>query len=264
MRLFARLKWAPLRNGSSAIAACVSATPSSIRPEYGHQAAQILRHAWILRREFESAAVFPFGAGEIVIDVLQDPAFCQMRLREILVQTERALRRGPSFCDRLLSFFQRNTAVDAGQIPRRDRQLGIGQRVTRVESDRLFVVADRFAGILLGAALAVEIPLQEGVVGLDVVVRRRGRGGQLCALPVVPQERDLELFRDRPGYLRLQREDVLQFPVVGFRPDIGPIGRFDQRHRDAHPLGRFTHAPFEQIIHAELFANRLAVLASCL
>ena len=84
--------------------------------------------------------------------------------------------------------------------------------------------------------LAVEISLQEGVVGLDILVRRRGRGGQLHGLPVVPEQRDLELFRHCARNLRLHREDVLQFPIVGFRPDIGAVARFDQRHRDAHPI----------------------------
>ena len=160
-----------------------------------------------------------------------------MRLGEIRIQIERALRRGTGFCDCLFSFFRRNTAVAGGQIQRRARQLRIGERVTRVEPDRLLVVADRFAGILGGAAIEVKISLQERVVGLDILVRRRGRGGQLRGLPVVPEQRDLELLRHRAGNLRLHREDVLQFPVVGFRPDIGAVARFDQRHRDAHPIG---------------------------
>ena len=75
--------------------------------------------------------------------------------------------------------------VAGSQIHRRDRQLRIGERVTRVEPDRLLVVADRFADIVGGAAIVVEISLQESVVGLDILIRRRGRGGQLRGLPVV-------------------------------------------------------------------------------
>ena len=160
-----------------------------------------------------------------------------MGIGKIRIQLECSLRRGTGFCDRLFSFFSRKPAVVGGQIHRRDRQLRIGERVTRVEPDRLLVVADRFAVILGGAAIVVKIPLQESVVGLDILVRRRGRGGQLRGLPVVPEQRDLELLRHRPGNLRLHREDVLQFPVVGFRPDIGAVARFDQRYRDAHPIG---------------------------
>ena len=141
--------------------------------------------AGILRRELEGAAVFRFGLGEIEIDVHQNHALRQMRIGEIRIQIERALRRGTGFCDRLLSFFRRNTDVVGGQIHRRERQLRVGERVTRVEPDRLLVVADRFAGILGGAAIGVEISLQERVVGLDILVRRRGRGGQLRGLPVV-------------------------------------------------------------------------------
>ncbi len=92
------------------------------------------------------------------------------------------------------------------------------------------------------------------------MVGRRSRGGQLRGLSVGSEQRDLELFRHRAGYLRLHREDILQFPVVGVGPDIGAVAGFDQRHRDAHPIGRFPHAAFEQIKHAELFADRLAVV----
>ena len=82
--------------------------------------------------------------------------------------------------------------------------------------------------------------------------------------PLLAEERDLELLRHRAGNLGLDREDVLQLPVVGFRPDIGAVARFDQRDRDPHPVGRLPHAPFEQVIDAKLFADGLTVLASCL
>ena len=81
-----------------------------------------------------------------------------------------------------------------------------------------------------------------------------------AALAVALEQRDLQLLRDRAGDLRLHREDVLQFPVVGVGPDIGAVGGFNQRHRDADPVGGFPHAAFEQVIDAELFADRLAVV----
>ena len=84
---------------------------------------------------------------------------CRMRLGEIRIQLERALRRGAGFRDRLFSFFRRNPAVVGGQSHRRGRQLRIGERVTRVEPDRLLVVADRFAEIVGGAAIEIEISL---------------------------------------------------------------------------------------------------------
>ena len=68
-----------------------------------------------------------------------------MRIGEIRIQLERSLRRGAGFRDRLFSFFRRKTGEVGGQTQRRDRQLRIGERVTRVEPDRLLVVADRFA-----------------------------------------------------------------------------------------------------------------------
>jgi hypothetical protein len=79
--------------------------------ERRRQVAEIAYHGGILRREFESAAVFRFGSGEIEIDLAQNRGLCQMRLGEVRIQSERALRRGTGFCDRLLSFLRRNADV---------------------------------------------------------------------------------------------------------------------------------------------------------
>src|SRR5207253_259081 len=100
-----------------------------------------------------------------------------MPIGEVRIQLDRSLRRSMGFYDRLFSFFRRKTRVVGGVSQRVDRQLRKGERVMRVKPDCLLVVADRFAGILEGAAIVVKIPLQKGVVGLDILVRRRGRGG---------------------------------------------------------------------------------------
>ena len=48
-------------------------------------------HGRILRREFEGAAEFRFGSGEIEIEMLENHALCRMRIGEIRIQSERAL-----------------------------------------------------------------------------------------------------------------------------------------------------------------------------
>src|SRR5215472_18304798 len=105
-----------------------------------------------------------------------------MRFGEIRVESECSLRRGTGFSDCLLLFLRRNT-IAGPQINRLDRQLRVGERVTRVEPDRLLVVVDRFARILGGAAIGIKISLQERVVSLDILGRWRGRGGQWHGLP---------------------------------------------------------------------------------
>ena len=82
-----------------------------------------------------------------------------MRLGEVRIQSERALRRGTGFFGGLFYFFSRHKAVVGAKIQGGRRQLGVGERVTRVEPDRLLIVADRFAVILGDAAIKVEIPL---------------------------------------------------------------------------------------------------------
>ena len=79
-----------------------------------------------------------------------------MRIGEIRIELEGAPRRGTGFCDRLFSFFRRKTrSVIGGQTVGGVRQLRIGERVTRVEPDRLLVVADRLPGVLGRAAAAI-------------------------------------------------------------------------------------------------------------
>src|SRR5206468_12831656 len=114
-----------------------------------------------------------------------------MRLGEVRIQRECAFGRSTGFCHRLFFFFRRDMAETGDQVYRRGREFRVGEGVTRIEPYRLLVVADRLAEIVGGAQIEMKISLQKGVVSLDIL--RRGRGGQLRSLPVVPQQRDLEL-----------------------------------------------------------------------
>src|ERR1700759_5059883 len=102
-----------------------------------------------------------------------------MRLGELRVESQRLLRRGARFGGDLLNFFARNQTITHGEVPRCGGELRVGESVTRIESDRLFVVVDRSARILGRVAVVVEISTQKRVVGIDVLVRRRRSGSQL-------------------------------------------------------------------------------------
>ena len=43
----------------------------------------------------------------------------------------------------------------------------------------------------------------------------------------------------------LHREDVIQGPVVGLRPQVIAVGHLHQLHRDAHPVARLAYAAFQ-------------------
>ena len=50
-------------------------------------------------------------------------------------------------------------AETGDQVDRRWREFRVGERVTRIEPDRLLVVADRLAEIVRGAQIEMKIPL---------------------------------------------------------------------------------------------------------
>src|SRR6476659_5670573 len=236
VRLVARPTWDAARNGSSAIACCLSATASSSLPSTAIRVARLLVTAAFCGASSRARRYSASASANLKSLFIRTTPCAKCESARFGYRSSDRFA-GTGFCDRLLSFLRRNTDVVVHQTPRRERQLRVGERITRVAPDRLLVVAERFARILASAAIRIEISLQERVVGLDILIRWRGRGGQLRGLRVVPQQRDLELLRHRAGNLRLHREDVLQFPVVGFRPDIGTVCGFDQRHRDPHPIG---------------------------
>ena len=101
----------------------------------------------------------------------------------------------------------------------------------------------------------VERSLLQGVVGGEIVVRRRRIGFRRC-----PEKLDLELFGHRSGDLALDGEDILQLAVVRLGPKRAPIGRIDQFGDDPHSVALFAHAAFEQVRHAQFFANCPAVV----
>ena len=95
--------------------------------------------------------------------------------------------------------FARDTPVAGGQIQRRGRQLRIGERVTRVEPDRLLVVADRFAHILGGASIEVEISLQEALYASTFWLEGVAAVANCVVCPLFPSSATLSSFATAPA-----------------------------------------------------------------
>ena len=66
------------------------------------------------------------------------------------------------------------------------------------------------------------------------------------------------------GYLVLQCKYVVHRTVVALGPDMSAGLRVDQLGCDPHAAGRFAHAAFEHVAHAELMADLLDVYGSAL
>src|SRR5439155_19498217 len=113
----------------------------------------------------------------------------------------------------------------------------------------------RLARAFLSAEPEVERSLLQGVVGRQIVVRRRSIGFRRC-----PQKLDLVLLGYRCRDLALNGEDILQVAIVRFGPDGASIGRIDQLGDNTHAIALFAHAAFEQVRHSQLFANGPAIV----
>ena len=88
--------------------------------------------------------------------------------------------------------------------------------------------------LLAVVGLAHAVPaLQVRLVGLQVL---GGLGREPLALGLA--ERHAELRDDLGGDLRLDREDVLDRPVVGAGPHLGVVGGSHQLGGDAHAAAR--------------------------
>jgi hypothetical protein len=64
---------------------------------------------------------------------------------------------------------------------------------------------------------------------------------------------------DALGDLILNREDLGQFAIVVFGPDLGSRDRIDEQRRDADAVGRAPHAPLQDVAHAEVPRDLLDV-----
>ena len=63
---------------------------------------------------------------------------------------------------------------------------------------------------------------------------------------------NLQLVSDGFGYFTLDRENVSQFAIKGFRPKVGITCAFDQLHVYANFVASLLHAAFEDGGNAEL------------
>ena len=67
----------------------------------------------------------------------------------------------------------------------------------------------------------------------------------------LPEQRDLELLDHRRGDLVLHREDVVELPVPGVRPQVRVRARLDQLRGDAHLVAGPAHRAFEDVRNIE-------------
>ena len=159
--------------------------------------------------------------------------------------------------------FCRARAIVVGRAAR--EHLALRQRhrspcacVIGIELDGALADADDRRLVPLVAHHA-ELPRhQEELVRLGVV----GRALLECAL-LCRQQRESESRDDRLRDLVLQREDVVQVPVVSIRPDVRVVGGVDQLRRDAHAVAGLADAAFEHVRRLALARNlrHLQVLA---
>ena len=133
----------------------------------------------------------------------------------------------------------------------------MGLRVVRVERDR---AAEHGRRLVPGAdrGLAGELaPAQVELVGLEVARRVAlaapfGRAG----------EGALERLRDLARDLVLDREDVLEAPLPGLRPQVVAVAGTDQLRGHPHAVAGLAHAALEDRLDRELAADLARVDAA--
>src|SRR5262249_21242144 len=60
---------------------------------------------------------------------------------------------------------------------------------------------------------------------------------------------------DRPSYLILNCEDILELAIVSLGPSMGACGRVDKLPRYAHAITAAADAPLQYIPHTQLAPN---------
>ena len=68
------------------------------------------------------------------------------------------------------------------------------------------------------------------------------------------------LLSDRLGHFALQVENPVQWPLVGFAPEMAVVGAVEQLHRDTHLVVFANDGSFEDAIHSKFMRNLGQVL----
>ena len=68
-------------------------------------------------------------------------------------------------------------------------------------------------------------------------------------------ELGLELVGNGAGHFAFHSEDVVEFPIVTFRPEMFVVRSANQLHIHVHGISDFLHAALQQIRHAQLPAD---------
>ena len=181
-----------------------------------------------------------------------------MPLRQVRLELERASRSAPR---QIEGRGQWRPAV-ARLVGIRPRQSCPGQRVSRIERQRLLEVLDALRGVLarqaLGQETTVEIePMRFGIAGPAF-----GRNGQLGVHRVCCRRIGFAFHERQPQVLHylvrnvvLHREDVLELAVIDLRPQVGVGRHANELGGDPYALARRAYAAFEDRRHIELFRN---------
>ena len=124
--------------------------------------------------------------------------------------------------------------------------------IVRVEREGAVEQTLRLGVVLPRRAMVQHLGGQHAFISRHVIGRLALRTVVRSGLDAAGQRRD-----DRAGYLVLDGEDVLEFAVVAFCPDV-PVGfRVDQLHCDADAIAGLSHAALENVFDAELARDLL-------
>ena len=168
-----------------------------------------------------------------------------MSLAERVIELQRFDRRRLRSRKRLAG--SKHSILPIAQQGVRVGQATVRLRVVWIALDRLVEILDRLFKVVTGS-LVPEIPsLQVRLVRPrihDFHVRERR--------PFLRVEIDPDLFGDRARDVVLQRERFAQIAIIGIRPQVLVVARFDQLGRDPNLIARAQHRAFHDGVHVQL------------
>ncbi len=176
-----------------------------------------------------------------------------MSLGQVRVELQRP-EAGP------VSFFQLDVPGLSIEVKEHGRALGnagIGQGIVGVDFGRL---GEHLPGklITLTASLVVELAsAQIEIVGVGVGSRSSGQGPKLVIAQDELQGPD-HVLRD----LILDGKDILEVPVVSFRPEMVARGYVDELDKNPQPVSGPLNAAFEQGIDMQLATYFAGILVA--